>query len=745
MPTTLNEIKKYAFYNCSSLRYLRIPSSVQTIGENAFKNCHRSLTFYTSKNSNALVYAVEHGIAFVIEDYDAAWANGVFNGANTMYYANLESMVANRCIPCTLKYEITDQAYGQLSNMSLSLFVPKGTELLEETLKLNGSMLTNYNLNGSKLTLPVSGQSGQLTFSLRLTDAITLLTSYAYLSYRQNNVNYWQCIDLINEDVMTLTLDVPDTANEKTIEAHGSAPAASVITLFVNGQQQVSTVSARNGAYSATLNLGNPSNGERFEIAAMAEDSDGNNVETYRTIVYREDSPEVAEFLMYYNNHKDTFMDLLDPSSPSSSVYFNPAYPMTFTLKIENDEDIRNVYVTSTRNNVKYVMEAVFDSSRDLYVASGYFNPNQHNYVPGNIGVEIAMAHDQMTVKSNLDVSQITPLDTSIGTVTSQDHTVVATIDLGNISKDLAEEYLKATLKTIDLKHDTSLADIWGYKGDVETIFSYIVPGVDDEKYLLYLDFSDPKNIMMIVADAAGEADTAYQLFLSQQDFASSNYADLFDLGEKLSNAATFAKVAYKMYGIDKDHNELINDINQSTTIADKSTAIRKADELRQDQIAFLLLTTALPLLVAGGPMAGPAIVFSALVGTIVVLSDTFWDLRVADIKGEKIKLKWCLDPSGYVYEAVTTNRLEGVESAAYWVEYDEEDEGFWDHMPGDGDGILWDASEWNQVNPMLTDSDGRYQWDVPEGWWQVRFNKEGYDQSVSDSSRRLRPKSISR
>lgn len=73
-------------------------------------------------------------------------------------------------------------------------------------------------------------------------------------------------------------------------------------------------------------------------------------------------------------------------------------------------------------------------------------------------------------------------------------------------------------------------------------------------------------------------------------------------------------------------------------------------------------------------------------------------------------------DPSGYVYEAVSSNRLEGVTAAAY-MKMDEAD------MP-----VLWDAEPYDQVNPMLTDEAGGYAWDVPSALWQVRFSKEGYE-----------------
>ena len=94
---------------------------------------------------------------------------------------------------------------------------------------------------------------------------------------------------------------------------------------------------------------------------------------------------------------------------------------------------------------------------------------------------------------------------------------------------------------------------------------------------------------------------------------------------------------------------------------------------------------------------------------------------------GEMISYENCksvsaiADPSGYVYEAVSSNRLEGVTAAAY-MKANEED------MP-----VLWDAEPYDQVNPMLTDAAGGYAWDVPTALWQVRFSKTGYQAAQTE------------
>ena len=85
-------------------------------------------------------------------------------------------------------------------------------------------------------------------------------------------------------------------------------------------------------------------------------------------------------------------------------------------------------------------------------------------------------------------------------------------------------------------------------------------------------------------------------------------------------------------------------------------------------------------------------------------------------------------DPSGYVYEGVPSNRLEGVMASCYYKEIIED-------MYGDlhEEIVLWDAEEYAQKNPLFTDENGMYQWDVPQGLWQVKFEKEGYQTTYSD------------
>ena len=79
-------------------------------------------------------------------------------------------------------------------------------------------------------------------------------------------------------------------------------------------------------------------------------------------------------------------------------------------------------------------------------------------------------------------------------------------------------------------------------------------------------------------------------------------------------------------------------------------------------------------------------------------------------------RFRFIIDPSGYVYEAVLSNRLEGVTATIFQQ----------------GDSRPWDAASYYQQNPQITGSDGHYAWYVPAGTWRVRYEKAGFETAYS-------------
>lgn len=100
--------------------------------------------------------------------------------------------------------------------------------------------------------------------------------------------------------------------------------------------------------------------------------------------------------------------------------------------------------------------------------------------------------------------------------------------------------------------------------------------------------------------------------------------------------------------------------------------------------------------------------------------SDFYMDFIAPDVQP-------IIDPSGYVYEVDETNRLENVTVTVFRRVASEDMAGEITWIP-----TKWDASEYGQENPLLTDKDGLYGWDVPQGYWQVKYEKAGYETATS-------------
>lgn len=85
-------------------------------------------------------------------------------------------------------------------------------------------------------------------------------------------------------------------------------------------------------------------------------------------------------------------------------------------------------------------------------------------------------------------------------------------------------------------------------------------------------------------------------------------------------------------------------------------------------------------------------------------------------------KQRNAIDPSGIVYEAVRGNRVEG---ATATIEKLNEETSEWEP---------WNAADYEQENPQLTDSEGAYAWMTDEGTFRVTISKDGYEPQTSEA-----------
>ncbi|MGQ7396934.1 leucine-rich repeat protein [Streptococcus suis] len=80
----------------------------------------------------------------------------------------------------------------------------------------------------------------------------------------------------------------------------------------------------------------------------------------------------------------------------------------------------------------------------------------------------------------------------------------------------------------------------------------------------------------------------------------------------------------------------------------------------------------------------------------------------------------YVIDPSGRVLNSVTGKPVVNATAKVYYKDTD-------------GKEVLWNAGDYSQLNPVLTTVHGEYAWDVPEGLWKVKIEKDGYELAESD------------
>ncbi|MCQ6962291.1 alkaline phosphatase family protein [Methanolobus chelungpuianus] len=92
---------------------------------------------------------------------------------------------------------------------------------------------------------------------------------------------------------------------------------------------------------------------------------------------------------------------------------------------------------------------------------------------------------------------------------------------------------------------------------------------------------------------------------------------------------------------------------------------------------------------------------------------------QVHGCENEKIVFNLYIDPAGCVYDVATGQRIEG---AAVWLQRPD-GEGGWENVPT---GLEPPISQ-PDINPLITDENGMYQWDVLEGSYRVHVEASGY------------------
>lgn len=765
-----------AFNNCQKLETIRLTDKLTTLGNNAFANCSVA-NIYAPKYSYAMIELIKQGINVIpiSEDRFDAWSTTV-NASESSFRTNFSSNAESGTLAFTLDYSLDEDVFNKIlkSNKHIVIYEPAGTVINGNTVVLDNQPVTNPSIAGKLLTIPITKPSGRITFSAKRTAAGSSIMSYALFKYRLNNSDKSDIIDVLVDNPAVITLEGPDTVSDRDISITGYAEPDSKVNLYVDNEPYGSVYANKVGVYDTLITLNNVINNHAYIIKAEL-DSDNEYFAT-RTVKYIEGYPHVNKFIMRYSGRE---YDLINDAI--GSIVFYPHKGFDFDIGFEHVENVKDVYVVSNKYNKKKRLKAEWDDELQLFVVrNGFFANINDFYSPGALSVEFNTnsegplsfedAQDRVNqvidnhreeleavTREEFPISEGSGAFEGVPGVTGTSHSATVTTDDGSTATLIVDEETiiitpndepqptptptptpsesepdptpsptptptpKPSLDEIAEEEDSPI-----YETSDENGNTYRVTIVTKDPYHLrtYIESTDEDGIQKLSQFAISflyegvlkpVLDDAVPTALGFSDAFTTALSELF-FG--LEIAGNYFKYMEDLAAIDN---------------SDELTPAQKDQARALVASIFCARTvTTITLFVLGMGASLPVTIGLAITGFLIgQLLDSFEE---GTLNGDVFrKFKWILDPSGYVYDIVTGDRLLGVKTTLYCVLSPGDDESFFDSSPGKNAGIIWDALPYSQVNPLYTDIEGNYAWNVPEGWWKVKYELDGYMTTYSD------------
>ena len=770
LPEGVESLASEAFYGCTGLMSITIPNSVTSIQNNTFSGCS-NLIISCSEDSYALEYALKNDLLVNITNWEKAESD-ILLMDNCYYTTNSSDINSSGYIDLIVHYELNEGVINSLEDMKIRVLLPGKLVLWENSLRLDGGEVGEYTYDDNTLTVPVENTSGTLRFSVNPESATKLFTRAEFI-YTLDGTETTEIIDCINSEVPVLTLNTNATVNSEKIQVSGIAPTSSEITFYIDDTEAGSTTASKAGNYSAELTLPEPEDGKDYRIKAVVTESSG-TIEKEVTVTYDLSSPVLEELLMYYSGHEtghyeNYVVDMTEPTAGKRIITFNPNMTYSFRVKMTNPELIDHLYVTSTRNGqVKYI-EAIYDENTGYFITSDKFDGSNTNYVPGEIGVVFGPSYDYIDQETEGALSEAIIEET----IDNYDFTDMSIEMKENDGENLCLDLSMPDGEKISYKyHEFTASELYSYLIELGLIDEATPVAMSDDETTALLNVLT--EIFEDVTQNTGDhaVDYVSKVFMGETSegdlltiiFNEDNYnvfkTYCIESGSKklisyvLEPDSMFIKLA-------EDDAEILDGISGVIYKAGKysftylgrmweldlqamgATESEKA-QIRETQelLTFVLVSrVALAFAKVSFSIAFPGAAIAIEIGYhllddlletlgeeedwVTAFDNSIIGKMIQNIKSAGLLvaslLQWIIDPSGYVYEAVTANRLSGVTTTVYYQDTDT------------GDEVLWDATEYDQVNPLITYNDGIYAWDVPEGMWKVKYEKDGYETAYSD------------
>ena len=738
-------VQSEAFKGCTNLETIYLPGTVTSYGNGVFTGC-TSLVVECKEYSFAAVYCIDNNIPveFIRDSFEDE-TGLILDRERTYYVTNAAGAMSNGYVTMNLGYGVKEEVADSVSNLKLTIRMSPNASLLAKTLRLDGEVIEDiysdenvdigdfFDSTSNILAFDLTKTSGQLSFCLR-PDASANITTYALLTYTRDGVTRQEIIGCLNEKSTQISIQASPEVNTQRVRVTGAAPAGQQVGLYVDGVLNTTAYVKASGTYEAYVTLPNVADYTVYKLTAKAVDASGATISAGREVRYVSDLPALNKFLVSYGKNTYNAMDVNNqrPLITYEGTVWNEEWAkFGFEVSFEDNSLVEDVYVCSTRNGVTKRMQASWDENKQAFTVRDMFEPGNPYYVPGKLTVEYTQPAPELDFNKGVDF-------------TSARYVNAASDVIKNALNKKADEYLNVITNTDDLLQGTiTLTDV-----DAALDFNVLTEMIpeylnetnaakygyqvmkDDAGYQLYLKVAEigEDKVRAEIIDFGKETLVDF-LVEGRHASAAMDVESFFAFGDALGYADTMITWDNNRISL-KDAKQSI--LASSMSPAEKAAALQKIDYAERSNHG-VVACMGLQILLAA---AGIAIPFpcSMVLPLIALQNSSYVDGVLGEfgyLEGESIldfflDPKYKIDPSGYVYDLDTNERIQGAIVTAYWMSYEQSDE---ETQPAANVyGTKWDASEWEQSNPLVTDEDGRYAWDVPEGWWRVKVEHPDYE-----------------
>lgn len=662
-----------------------------------------------------------------------------YTGDNTSFTVNKPSIVAGNYLTLTGRIDFKPAYATSVSNVQMIVDLPESCEFVENSVMV-GNSTSSYTLNGTRLTIPLVRYTDRVRFCIIPTLGGEYAPS-AFAQFELNGETVTQPIGSANYTAKDLSIVVPSVTAKASITVSGTAIGTSAIEIYDGDVLIGQTSSLANGVWSTTCELFEPENLSSHYITAKVTTKQGLELQS-ETIacLYDEDAVMVNTVTMINTAHTAANLDLYDyvtvfdfqnPQTSIPAYWYWPSYPkFTFLIDITY-HDIKLIpfvwlHVFTSDGNVRS-LRADYDVKKDRWIAIDDFTSEA---LPTRVSVTV----ENMVFDPSSEATYEILMDKYVGEISLKDsveeedgsttynYTDGNGDDIASVTtfeSDLTVDELVEKFKEEGFEEDELLDDDSDYvpededdvlKDSIKVLTDSITGSIvlighgDSSKpYVaiirLIREEDKQKSVELVSSTITREWKSFFRTYFDPATCTQiTEYKRYQEHLDKYVTTITSTLVAYAIF-VDYRKLPLGTKIPRKQILARIRRIRHSSKRYTTSTIEYSVVPKSCPPPPPPPPPVPPT-------------------PPAPNVQ----------DPSGFVYEGVTSNRVEGVTATAYYKEMVED-------MYGDlhENIVKWDAEEYAQENPLFTDENGMYAWDVPQGLWQVKFEKEGYETTYSE------------